>query len=399
MIELRPSEMERVFACPASLDLPRLREDPSAPSPSAEEGTAIHEHIARILTGRNHEKSISMVNEKYRRRCLPITKGVIYETLGIHAHDVLYVERKLSKPLGHGAVLAGTPDLLIFRSARTIWQPTLEVVDWKCGDRPVTSPATNPQVLSYVELALEFARVNDVRVDVVRGSIVTVGPDGSLDYVTEKVDRDEFGLRYSRIADDKLAMLMVQPDGQPARPTYRTGRHCTYCPSVHVCPPHNKALIALGKNPTALADHIEFSPEASKDAYDKLALVRRSLVAAEKQLAMYARENPIEMGDGVVYGEARHEQRVVQANVAHDVLDKMHGCNVALDAMTLSTSEAEIGRALKRAHPDIPLAPMLRDVMQAIDASGGRGVKTSANVKLHRPKAPAAVETDEVADE
>jgi hypothetical protein len=128
------------------------------------------------------------------------------------------------------------------------------------------------------------------------------------------------------------------------------------------------------------------TPETAKLALDRWRAASAALKEVGAALYAYAKEAPIPLGDGRVWGPVTSYRQTIDAATAWPVLVGLWGADAARAAMRLETSKAGIGRGLDVAGGEGPKAARLRAVMDALDAAGAVGSKAVTEYEEHEVK-------------
>lgn len=163
--------------------------------------------------------------------------------------------------------LFGTVDA----AALSLWDETLEVVDYKNGAGVVVNPVENPQLLYYAAGVLhrlsahERALVRRIRLTIVQPHAGGVAPIRSWEIIP---------LDLLMWIDDVL-VPGVKACTQPDAP-FNPGSWCRFCPVSHACPRLHEDALAVAKRefehefddaelptePNSLADHLDIAERA-----------------------------------------------------------------------------------------------------------------------------------------
>lgn len=372
------SKLEILLRCPGSAALGRIVEESST---YAEDGTAGHSYMEKLGNGWLKSTALAEAPEHMRARLSAIKHEKFFgERTG------LATEQAMVYNVFDGNTRTGTREELYSNTSWWDVPGTADLLspgyvgDYKFGTRKVNRPKRNAQLL-LLALAARASFVYDLAWTL---EIIYVEENGELTIEWDTVTHAELDAfaDYLEATFSKVEKYRKKEIPLEVRP----GEHCTYCPSKLFCPAHVQALKVASNSPERFTGELALTPENAADAYHKLKAVRRIMVSAEAQLAAYAKENSIDLGDGTTYGPSSMRRETLDADIAHSVLLKIHGPEIAHRAMDLSTSKAAIERALKEGYPDIPASRLLRDVVSAIRSEGGVITKTHTTLKVLRDK-------------
>ena len=392
------SKIARAMACPTSVALPQY---PEPAGEAAESGTAIHEYLARITQGMLSAESLEQVPEQYRDRCAVIELehipvGEQYAAEVALAYDVATdtareVGRDIRRDYGklEATEIPMTADLISVTDDRVI------VDDYKTG-RKSLGPARQAWQLRALALAAArcYAR------EAAEVSFVWIREDGSS--YRQSAHFDMFDLEDIRVelVDGCKRMersIGTVGAGEPVK--VNEGDHCTYCPAFRSCPAKTLMLRHAIGDPLSVRDSVQTmlddgqATEAA-NAYHRL----KDLVEVlGKAIYSYARECPIDMGDGTELRTVVSTRERLVGRVAYDVLTELHGLDVALVACDLDASKASVQRAVGRVHDNAKLKgekpptrkALMEETLGEIRARGGVEANVSRSVKrakkLSRP--------------
>lgn len=179
----------------------------------------------------------------------------------------------------------------------------LVVRDWKTGRQEYTSEVQkNRQIWCQALAAASLFARSRVRVELVY-----------LDRERTEADVCELGpLDLLEIADE-LRQLRRSVTGGPTPP--QPGWWCTrlYCPLRGACSATQSALAAVQPLEQPLSVTIRDEAHA-RYILERLPGAEAALDAVKHAVAEYARRQPIDLGDGRVYGWRQHETRTVKAD-------------------------------------------------------------------------------------
>lgn len=384
---MRPtaSALERAGRCLGSALLPRVDEVTDA----ASHGLAIHAFLARVSeVGR--EQALGEVDEEFRPACaaidldlLPTSALEVYPELALAYDPETGIARELGRNLGrryppvHPREFVGTADVV------TVSRDEVVVADFKTGRGLLTPAKDNPQ-LKFLGLAA--ARLLGRRQ--LRVALIRIAEDGtpffdSADFDAVELDSIEEELRdLARRLDQAKDLLAL---GEP--PPVTTGIHCRRCPSLVYCPGQAALVKKLGGHPEAVAEEIlaALTPEQAATAWACLKVAEEVLRRAREALHAYARDNGIVLANGVVVGEVETQRRQLDGKIAFEVLERIHGPDVARAAVELDASQASIERALRGVAEATgeKLAKLKRVAMAELEQAGAVSLRTSRTIREH----------------
>lgn len=384
---MRPtaSSLERAGLCLGSALLPRVDELTDA----ASRGIAIHAFLARVAEfGR--EEALGEVAEEFRPACaaidldlLPTSALEVIPELALAYDPETGTARELGRNLGrryppvHPREFVGTADIV------TLSKREVVVADFKTGHGHITPAKENAQLRF---LGLAAARVFDRRH--LRVAIIKLAEDGtpffdSAEYDAIELDAIEEELRdLARRLDQAKDLLAL---GEP--PQVATGIHCRRCPSLVYCPGQTLLVKKLGSHPDAVVEDIlaALTPEMAATAWARMKVVEEVVRRAREALYAYARDHGITLANGVVVGEVETQRRQLDGRLAFEVLDRLHGQDVARAAVDLDATQASIERALRGVAEMTgeKLAKLKRQVLSELEEAGAVSIKVSRTIREH----------------
>ena len=370
------SKLARLRACAASEALPQVF---SPPSEHADRGNAIHAYLCKRSQGALKADALAAVPLEWRDLCaaLPeVSPGTAemafawnYETGAVR---VLGEDIGRDYKLEEGEI-AGTADLVGIdcNAARA------EVTDYKAGFLDVEPARTNLQLGA---LAMCVAKVADVSAVLVRIRKITE----SGEFIDNEHELDAFDLAGIEselreiLKHVRTAQRIVRAGGTP---NVVEGEHCRWCPAKLACPAKVSALVQL-RTPGGLSQKFEaLLGEAPAQALAAYEAAEEAMKTIRAQLYAYARENPIALPDGQVFGPVSTTREQVDASVAWPVLLEL-GSQVSADAIEAKTSKAAIERAIaKHGH-----AERKKEVFGRLRDVGAFLSKTTEAITKHREK-------------
>ena len=218
------STAKRVMHCPGSVAL-SATVPPRPSSKYADEGTLLHDIIARVLEhsqppsfylGTEYE-GIVLTEDLIDRKLAPALAAL--DEIDPAQGMVFMAEAKV----GFGDLIPGvfgSTDLLGNLDGRAI------VLDWKFGDGVMVSPEENEQLLFYAAAAMRTPETAWAFIDATEVELIIVQPPYTKRWTTtvERVRQFEYDLT--------VAVERAQaPDA-----ALKMGDHCRWCPAKVVCP-------------------------------------------------------------------------------------------------------------------------------------------------------------------
>lgn len=225
-------------------------------------------------------------------------------------------------------------------------------------------------------------------------------PESGQPYTDEAV-LDGFDLD-SIAADVRLMAKRIRAARESKNaPKAVTGEHCRYCPSFQFCPAQTALVRRLAADPKELTTEIlgQLSAGEVSVAYRRFREIQSVVKAMGESFYAYANQHAIDVGDGWVYGAKQTEAVELDAEKTWAILEIQHGRDIARAAMTLETSKAGVGRAMRivqqemgKAGQKVTLKELNEKALAAIAKAGGMQTKTKTRVEEHKTAVPEEVE-------
>lgn len=218
------------------------------------------------------------------------------------------------------------------------------VVDLKTGMSDTPHPRRNMQ-LRFLSLAV--ARYHGV--DTVTAGVLHAAPGQAVWWSWSRFDA--FDLEEIAIELHSLAQRIGYARSDVARgktPRLTVGEHCNNCPARHGCPARVAMAKRLAGEPEVVVMDLKamLTPESAALALQRYRAAKKAIEEVGGALYAFAKENPIALGDGRVWGPVTKEREEIDAEKAWLVLEEKYGSAVARAAMTLETSKAGVDRAM-----------------------------------------------------
>lgn len=222
----------------------------------------------------------------------------------------------------------GTADVVIVKDG------SVEVVDWKTGQREYVEPAATNRQVRF--LALCAARVYAAdRVTVTLSYVDEAGEVANDSHTFDEMDIAAIAAEMAELASK------LTKDAQPA-----VGAHCRYCPAVSLCPATQRALVEVAPpEPPATDYHMGVAIESMGHAawlLGRLRVVREAADAVEAELKAYAdAHNGIVAESGKTWSAKEISVEKIELNdEAVEALDA-----ILPGALKASTTKAAIKKA------------------------------------------------------
>jgi len=347
--------------CPPAFALPHL----DVPTEAAELGKARHaERDAQIEAGQ--------IPEVLAKRW----PGYAWRSELAYAYDYATGRGRI---LGRGlnrdyssaspTEICGTADAVGYREHAPV-----VVIDWK-GFEEVECAATNVQ-LHFGALALTRAIGTDEAEVAIHYEARPVDV-ASID----AFDLEAFAADILTIIEGIIAARARARMGHEL--AYKEGEHCKYCPAFHACPRKRHLAVELnakveqsqaGKMLFAFDDDVE-----AARAYEFAARIAQFLGNLRAALAMRAKERPIPLGNGRLYGPVEKPgNEKLDGDIVYNLVKEKYGQGIADAAVLRSATKKRLAEALEFAGV-ANKAGAERDLLKAIRDRGGakREIKTA----------------------
>jgi len=343
------SKLNRARACPGSAVLPQVETS----SVYASKGTAVHAFLEAVPTEGRDAALAAVTDEKLR---------AVLETWDLDQfkhldRDSFHREQWVSwhpgtdevkvgfvRPAGEGWMNAKT-DLLGLSQGDGAASSAVFIGDWKTGRKALPALASNLQLLAPAVWAARYYQTPEAVV-----SIIRIHDEGEP-YVSEQ-RLDMFELAQ---ADEELRDLVVAVGTAydalevGTQPKLKQGSWCEYCPALTSCP----AQMGLVKWMVDAPDEIEerysqfqLTTEAAPKAYHAWRSMQALMGKITEAITTYARQQDIDIGDGLVYGARPTKTKKLLPEQAKVALVDEFGAEVALRAFD-KTSMAAVTKALR----------------------------------------------------
>jgi len=286
--------------------------------------------------------------------------------------------------------IAGSPDIMGLRTIDGVRYAY--VGDLKTGlGHHVPPVADCLQVRFY---ALAAARIMET--DRAIAEVIRIGETGRV--TTESVVLDNWHLDAIalELADIvravEKAVAVVSGGGSPL---VATGLHCKFCPAFSACPEQRTLAVLMGQNGQALEKEIMtfLTPKTAKAAYLRTVQVLEIANRVKNAVYGFARENPIDLGDGLILGPMTVKRQALDGEVTHKFLTELYGRDGADSAVEMKATQTGIRRMLKSCGK--PIAAGLREIMGALRSKGGITERRYERVDVHRIQAKELEEHEE----
>lgn len=279
---------------------------------------------------------------------------------------------------------------------------TALVVDLKTGQSETPHPSRNAQLRFLAIAAARAYGVSSVRIGVLHA------PEGREPWWSW-AELDAFALA-EVLAELKTMVERInyarRDVAQGKTPRLTIGDHCNHCPARFGCPGRAGMAKRLAGEPEAVVMDLKamLTPETAALALQRWRAAKKFLEEVGGALYAFAKENPIHVGEGRVWGPVTTEREVIDAELALPVLEAKYGPEIAKAAMSFETSKAGVDRAMHKLResargaqqrpqgiPDgkITIKGLNEDALKALRAAGAVTKKTVTEYEEHAIALPA----------
>lgn len=413
------SGMPRAVYCPASEVIPHAADRREAHA--ATRGRVLHQYLRDvILLGR--EEALRRSPSEHYLACeileidrLPASEPDLYIPEIAIAYDW---ENDTAREINRGidsrdygplsaTEIAGRADVAsvsIVNGRRYVI-----VYDYKSGHSWLGSPARSIQLGMY---ALALARLWDCEGAFV--AFIRLRADGTPFYDQAELDFTALLALAALVKRTmlRIAELRASPPKTWSEPDLTIGDWCKYCPTKRQCPEWNAEASAMiqafpGSEKDALllgaagkarevpaeSPRIEIGPDNARRFYFRRLILTWMFDELDAAMKLYAEDNPIELGDGRIWGPVEQDRESFKLERGIAVLGARFGPDLA--EMSVKSvpelTKASMERGAKvyiEQHPELQLkaTPLVRDMVDALRKGGAAMVKTEVRWYAHKPK-------------
>lgn len=412
------SKLQVGEGCPASMALPRFKEEAGEP---AEIGTGVHAFVEAVAyglkTGRDLDESRTTALEaipedaSWRDRCecldlerLDLRADSLHE-VGFRFDPASGAVTLLGAGLKHGDV-ERVPGMIDGVFDRVTDRPDLDLVevdDWKTGRLPVPVKDNLQLLLGAMCAAKHFGRSK------ARISIVKIPEDGRPRHEIDELgafDLDMAAARLSTLVDTGREQARRLGAGEAL--DYVQGEGCRYCPSFNACVPSMRAIVVMAREPLNIESEITGliatgTDEDARKAYE--AFARWDTVAKRIRLALLlrARNTPIPFEDGTVYGEREYQKTKLDGEKVFAVMTAEVGAFAAALCVKKKATKKGIRAAAKfitekrksEGDKKAKIGAAEIELGDMLEAKGASIQETKRKLDRHKPGEAAKDDDDE----
>jgi len=256
------------------------------------------------------------------------------------------------------------------------------VLDLKSGWMDLGPVRDNAQLLIAACANAAMFALDEVRIGII--DIRDPANPKLKDVTIDIFDLEAFRIK-ARDAWSKAELLRSAP---VVAADVTEGGHCRYCPAILSCPAKGAMVLSM-TDETQAPQQVELewagglteqNAPAAYEAWSKMKVLTKRM---GEIIRAYAKYNPIDIGDGRVYGEhvTAGREKLDGAVVWHTI-KRLHGIDVAEEACGFVATKSSIKKALQGANVK-PVAPAERAILKEIRAQGGAEKKQSTKIEEH----------------
>jgi len=374
------SRWQRFTACAPSGHLPVSYEESGD---AATKGTIIHKFIETSRKTGSRERALKAVPDDLKPLCYAISLDDVPASAESEVVLVYFGQYQRLNEVPKGTM---RDDCLIMVADLFDYDKDTDAVyvaDWKTGRGFVPAAENNWQMKIGALLGARVVGASKAHV-----SIIRIDDAGNLH--EDKAEFDEFDLcdiEEQMLATLKAGYASERAMGNGKLPVVTEGQHCKYCPSFLFCPAKRALVRAAVGNPEETVKTLE--KELLRENYTEAYLGLRRLADASKALwkALFSRaqEEPIPIGDGMVWGPSVVTTEKIDGDIAYRVINEIGQQaqipGFAEKAVGFTCSKASITRAVASVEGAKDLgssqAAVVRRLIDSIREEGGVEVKTT----------------------
>lgn len=380
------SALERALACPASEVLPHV----DSTSDWALRGTAVHHFIdGAMITDR--ETALEHCPEEYRELCEAIPIDELPTNVSSEVAFAIDVRTGLCRRLPNGECHRDYSDATEDEVVGTLDAVGIGAMgyvgDFKTG-RSVTYPSRNPQLLAGALALTRAYQLSECKVEAI---YVREGSVYRQSATVDAFELSEFLLRLVHMREVLDQWWVDLDDGATVTLADVTaGSHCRYCPAFASCPAQQH--LGLQMVDGTMAKTVEgwcglIDEENAVDAYAKYLAMRTLTNRVADIVKAYAKEHPIDVGNGRVYGPVTSPGNAkLDGPTLYTHAVRLYGHAIADQMVTRSATKKSVDAAIKANAKGLKLTQkkMRDDLLEACEEAGGVVRKPSTTIKEHK---------------
>jgi hypothetical protein len=364
------SGLERAMACQSSVLLPQTK---SAMTTHAHYGTVVHAFL-KDCNLRGRDEALADAPAEHREALAQIDTTRLPLDPKRWTPEISYAygpESDTARELARGdgsrnyptePLLFGTADLVGLTDEAVI------IIDWKGPHATLTPAKDNWQLKGYgLAAARAYGRQKAI------GILARI-----LDNGLPFFDAAEYGMFELDSAAEAIRALWVKLKAGIAGEPHE-GEWCKWCPAFAACPAKVSLAVALGAGAPGFA-HLD--QNTAKAVYERSKSARAVLDRVDAALEDFARQHPIDLGNGFIYGEKLQPKESLDPLLSEPVLRAagLQGAIQTIPRLTKDALEDEVRKQL--ATSGAKRGTLGKTVSSVLAALRGCGAATTAKQRI-----------------
>jgi hypothetical protein len=234
----------------------------------------------------------------------------------------------------------------------------------------------NPQLLFAAMCAAKVHKKGEVLTEIIG---IQGGSNRRYSVTVDEFDLDEF----EAMLRGAIEMMLAIKAGE-LQPNFNEGTHCKYCPAFASCPAKTRLIRQLIDDPGIPT----LTPENAQRGYEKWQQVKEIAARLSSAFHAYAKEHPIDLGNGRVFGSREKAgNEVLDGAITHAVLVEQFDRDIADLAVTYKASKKGITAAVKAAKgsgAEGTLKALNSGVLETVRFRGGASRKIGTVIDEHK---------------
>lgn len=410
-IPITGSKVHRVWRCPASAALPQIDSEDDGHEPARRRGQAIHRYLERVHQVGEAQALVEAteLDGKADTELLTLLKALDLEALPVHlATEVSFAwnwrtrkARHLGRNLDrqyHAVEYPPDYDTEIPCTFDLVGEQEFVIEgrqyrrgyigDYKSGHSALPAPEKFGQLLLGAVCARDAYQLDDCVVE-----LLYIHRDGTHHRTRRTVDEWDLDLFCDDLADAMDRANHWEEELAAGRGVdAHEGPHCDHCPAYKQCP----AKMALVRQIPAELVRLEapgaITVRTAAEVWMALERIEEFTTRAKQEICGMAAHEEIELPDGRVIGLLHTERRVLDGEIAAQVLEERYGRQARDEAVDIKVSMDALRRAVVRRKKEKEKIEtrnkdgVLDRVLAEIERRGGVAVNTTDSIKPHVPR-------------
>jgi hypothetical protein len=366
------SQISRVIRCPGSQGLPHVK---SIGGEAQELGNAVHAYLCLISDGVKPAKAVECIEELYSKEAADTCREIDLDLL----KDVLAGTAEVSlaySTSGGGRVLGANLDrdysgvrpgeIAMTIDVLIVGDDYVIVLDFKTGRTDLGPAKDSDQLLS----AAVFAASAYNKARAYGGYIYLRDGNQWRDMAEWDVfDLEAYASKITKMEGELSVVESAVEQG--IAPDVTSGRHCKFCPAFSACPAQKSLAIELATGNDAAPWNASLTRGQMADAWEKVKLAQSMVNKVKKAIIAESVREPIKLNNGKTLGSfVKNGNEKLNGDVAHSVVSKLFGVEVADSSVTFTATKSSIKAALKEHGIGKP-AKEQKEIIEMIRKRGG----------------------------